>query len=95
MWLWVIAGFAALASAGALWSVRRLRRQVADLGQSYWELRYEYTRLRSRVARLDPDARAEPEAAAQETPPAPLRQAQDRPASFVPLSSLKSGAPRS
>lgn len=90
MWLWLIAGFGAVAGAVALWSVHRLRRRLADLSQAYWELRYEYTRLRSQVARLDPERRVEQEA---------LRQAQGErapaPASFVPLSSLKSGTPQS
>ena len=48
--------------------------------QSYWELRYDYTRLRSQVSRLDPD-QAE-EAAAAEAPAAAT-------VSFVPLSSMK------
>lgn len=56
---------------------RGLRRRLEHLTQSYWELRYEYTRLRSQLARLDPDAPAE---AAPPEPPV---------SGFVPLSSLK------
>ncbi len=93
MWLWLIAAFGALTSAVALWLVRRLGRRLADLSQSYWELRYECARLRSQVARLDPEPQPERDAAVPGPSTTTLRQAQDRPASFVPLASLKSGAP--
>jgi hypothetical protein len=58
---------------------RRVGRKLEALTQSYWELRYDYTRLRSRVARLDPE---EPEAMPSPAPP---------PASisFVHLSSIR------
>ena len=48
------------------------------LNQSYWELRYDYTRLRSQVARLDPRSPGPEPAAA---PPPSM--------SFVPLSSIR------
>ena len=51
---WTIAAGAALVAVVALAAVRRLQRKVDRLSQSYWELRYEYTRLRSEVRRLDP-----------------------------------------
>lgn len=50
--------------------------------QSYWELRYDYTRLRSQVSRLDPDQ-------AEEAAAAELSPAEAAPVSFVPLSSMK------
>jgi hypothetical protein len=64
----------------ALGTARRISRKLDALNQSYWELRYDYTRLRSQVARLDPE-QAEP------TPPEPPPQ----PAaiSFIPLSSMR------
>ncbi|HEY7499780.1 MAG TPA: hypothetical protein VH740_14775 [Vicinamibacterales bacterium] len=67
--------------AAVAWSsARRASRRLDALNQSYWELRYDYTRLRSQVARLDPEqAEAADEPA---PPPAP-------PVSFVPLSSIK------
>ena len=83
MLLWMIAAGGALVAVLALGAVRRLQRKVEHLNQSYWELRYEYTRLRSELRRLDParaeggDDRAEPQ-----QPGAPG-------VSFVPLSSLK------
>jgi len=83
MWLWLIAGFGALTALAAWASVRRLRRRLEDLSQSYWELRYEYTRLRSQVAGLGPgQAPVEPE-----PEPAPV--------AFVPLASLKRDPPTS
>ena len=79
MVLWGIAGIALLVALVALASARRLGRKLDALTQSYWELRYDYTRLRSVVSRLDPD---EPEAEA--TPPQAPAQV-----TFVPLSSMK------
>ena len=81
MALWVVAGLAFLVAAVALASTRRLSRRLDAMTQSYWELRYDYTRLRSQVTRLDPDQ--VDEAAAAEVPPAAAT------VSFVPLSSMK------
>jgi hypothetical protein len=78
--LWVIAGLGLLLAAVALASARRLSRRLDTLTQSYWELRYDYTRLRSQVSRLDPD-QVDEAAAAPATPAASV--------SFVPLSSIK------
>jgi hypothetical protein len=77
--LWVIAGISLLLALAALAWVRRLSRKLDSLTQSYWELRYDYTRLRSQVARLDPD---QPDQAALPEPPAES-------VTFVPLSSMK------
>ena len=54
-------------------------RKLEALTQSYWELRYDFTRLRSQVARLDPAVPDEEDRA-----PAP---AAAQTVSFVPLSS--------
>ena len=76
---WVIAGVA-LAVAVAAWiRAGRTARKLEALNQSYWELRYDFTRLRSRVARLDP---GEPEQEEPPTPPAGQT-------AFVPLSSIR------
>ena len=80
MVLWVIAGLALLLALAALTRARRTARRLEALTQSYWELRYDYTRLRSQVSRLDP-GETETEAAAP--PPAAPQVA------FVPLSSMK------
>jgi hypothetical protein len=77
---WSIAGLALALALVALASVRRLSRRLDALTQSYWELRYDYTRLRSQVARLDPETA---EAAPAEPPQAPPS------VSFVSLSSMK------
>ena len=79
MLLWVIAAVALLLAAAAWYRAGRLARKHEALTQSYWELRYDFTRLRSQVARLDPETE-EPETPA---PPPPGQVA------FVPLSSMK------
>lgn len=78
MVLWSIAGVALLVALVALVSARRAGRKLEALNQSYWELRYDFTRLRSVVSRLDP---GEPE----EAPP----PAASSGVTFVPLSSMK------
>ena len=80
MVLWFVAGLALLIAFTALTLARRVSRKLDALTQSYWELRYDYTRLRSQLSRLDPgdpDAETAP-------PPAPREQV-----AFVPLSSMK------
>jgi hypothetical protein len=76
--LWTVATVALLLAWAGWVRAGRLARKLEALTQSYWELRYDYTRLRSQVARLDP-AEAEPEA-----PPAAEGQV-----AFVPLASMK------
>ena len=77
---WVTAAVAALAALGAWLRAGRLARKLDALTQSYWELRYDFTRLRSQVARLDPDA-APP---AEDAPPA-----QPGGVTYVSLASMK------
>jgi hypothetical protein len=77
MLLWIVATGAAAVAVVALLVARGLRRRLDHLTQSYWELRYEQTRLRSQLARLDPATPPEPE-----QPETPV-------SGFVPLSSLK------
>ena len=79
MLLWLVAGVALLVALAALALARRLSRKLESLTQSYWELRYDYTRLRSQVSRLDPESEA------AEAPPPPAQQQ----VAFVPLSSMK------
>ena len=83
MVLWVLTILALLAAASALMLVRRQARRLDALNQSYWELRYDYTRLRSQMARLDPAEVSEPERAA--VPPPSM--------TFVPLSSIRKKSP--
>ena len=70
-----------LLAIGARASIRRLSRRLDGLTQSFWELRYDYTRLRSQVSRLDPDA-ADEARSGQPAPPGPSE-------SFVPLSAIR------
>ena len=76
---WAIAAVALLVAAAAWNRAGRVARKLEALTQSYWELRYDFTRLRSQVARLDPETE-QPEP----PPPAPTQQV-----AFVPLASMK------
>ena len=76
---WVIAAGALIVAVAAWARAGRVARKLDTMTQSYWELRYDFTRLRSQVARLDP------ETAAPEAPPAPSPGQ----VAFVPLASIK------
>jgi hypothetical protein len=76
---WVAAAVAVLVALAALFRAGRLARKLEALNQSYWELRYDFTRLRSQVARLDPET-----APAEQAPPA-----QSASVSYVSLASMK------
>ena len=78
MLVWIAAFVAALLALAAWMRARRVARKLEALNQSYWELRYDFTRLRSQVARLDPDTQPQ-----EEPPPASGQVA------FVPLSAIK------
>jgi hypothetical protein len=80
MLLWATAGAALLLALASWLRAARLARKLEALNQSYWELRYDFTRLRSHVARLDPG-----EADAQDAAPTPAPGQ----LAFVPLSSIK------
>jgi hypothetical protein len=82
VWCWVIALLGGLLALAALGSVRRLSRRLDALTQSYWELRYDYTRLRARVERLDPE-RDEADAPPAAAPPVGSS------VTFVPLSTMR------
>jgi outer membrane murein-binding lipoprotein Lpp len=81
MVLWAVAIVGVLVGCAAWARAGRTARKLEALNQSYWELRYDFTRLRSQVARLDPET----EAAQAEASPA---QAPGQVA-FVSLSSMK------
>ena len=80
MALWFLAVLALLTALVACAWARRVARKLEALTQSYWELRYDYTRLRGQVARLDP---VQQEGVSQEPTP------QAASVSFVPLSSMR------
>jgi hypothetical protein len=79
MLLWVTAAVALAVAAASWMRAARLARKLEALTQSYWEVRYDFTRLRSQVARLDP------ETAATEAPPATSSAS----TTFISLSSMK------
>ena len=83
MLLWLLLVVAVLVAWAAWARAARLARKLDALSQSYWELRYDFTRLRSQVARLDPGQ------ADQDEPPAPAPASAGPTVAFVPLSSIR------
>ena len=81
MLLWGTVAVAAAVAVASWMRAGRLARKLDALTQSYWELRYDFTRLRSQVARLDPETE---EAQAEASPAQPPGQV-----AFVSLSSMK------
>lgn len=81
MVLWAVAVVGVLVAYAAWARAGRLARKLEALNQSYWELRYDLTRLRSQVARLDPETE---QAVAEASPSQPTGQV-----AFVSLSSMK------
>ena len=80
---WVVAGTGLVVALVALALARRVSRRLDALNQAYWDLRYDYTRLRSQVSRLEPEdpSSADPDPAGAPASPATV--------SFVPLSAIR------
>jgi hypothetical protein len=76
--MWIVAWIALVVAVAAFARTRRLNAKLETLTQSYWDLRYEHSRLKAQVNRLDPEL---PQA--EEPPPAAPT------VGFVTLSSLK------
>jgi hypothetical protein len=57
----VLAVVSAIAAGAAFVRAASLHRQLKSLSQSYWELRYDFARLRARVAKIDGQAAVDPE----------------------------------
>ena len=81
MVIWVVAGVAVVLALAAHLRVRLLSRRLARLSQSYWELRYEQSQLRDRLA--------ETPAVGASDVSAPPRGASPSASAFVPLSSIR------
>jgi hypothetical protein len=81
MLLWAFAVVGVLVACAAWVRAGKTARKLEALNQSYWELRYDFTRLRSQVARLDPETE---EASAESAPPQTGQTV-----AFVSLSSMK------
>jgi hypothetical protein len=84
--LWILAVVAFLVALTALFLARRAARRLDSLNQSYWELRYDYTRLRAQVARDVPAGGA---SSGEATDPAAAQPVAAPSGSFVPLSSIR------
>ena len=80
---WVVAVTGLLVALLALALARRVSKRLDALNQAYWDLRYDYTRLRSRVSRLDPEEPS-PSDHEPDSPPASAATV-----SFVPLSAIR------
>jgi len=78
MLLWGIAALAVAAAIASWIRTGRVSRKLEALTQSYWELRYDFTRLRSQVARLDPES----------APAEPAEPPQAAGGTFIPLASV-------
>ncbi len=81
MLLWLLSAVALLVAWASWARAGRLARKLEALSQSYWELRYDYTRLRSQVNRIEKGD------AGDEEPVAPAPPAGQ--VTFVPLASMK------
>ena len=90
--LWSIAALAVLVAGFALASARRAAATAARLAESYWELRYEYGQLASRLERVEAQLAGRPILDDPLTTTAASPAARDTKTSFVPLSSLKSSS---
>ena len=55
----ILAVASATAAGAALLRAASLHRKLTSLSQSYWELRYDFGRLRARVAKIDGQAAAD------------------------------------
>jgi hypothetical protein len=82
MLVWVAAVVGVIVACAAWARAGKTARKLEALNQSYWELRYEYTRLRSRLSRLDPEADSADSAQADPEPAPPS-------VTFVPLSAMR------
>jgi hypothetical protein len=56
----ILAVASAIAAGVALLRALSVHRKLTTLSQSYWELRYDFARLRARLAKIDGQS-AEPE----------------------------------
>jgi hypothetical protein len=88
MLLWAFALVGVVIACAAWVRAGKTARKLEALNQSYWELRYDFTRLRSQVARLDPEA--DPAAApASGQPSSSMGPGGGETVAFVSLSSMK------
>lgn len=78
MLLWVLASLSLVVAAVSWVRARRVSRQLAQLTERYWELKYQHGELRAQVARH----------LGQESGPVPPSRPPATEA-FVPLASLK------
>ena len=88
MLLWAFALVGVVIACAAWVRAGKTARKLEALNQSYWELRYDFTRLRSQVARLDPEA--DPAAGPDSGQPgSSMGPGRGETVAFVSLSSMK------
>ena len=71
MALWVVAVLALLVAVAALMQARRTARQLAQVTEMYWQLKFDHGELKAKV---DPPTPAAPEPKATFVPLTRLRQ---------------------
>jgi hypothetical protein len=89
MLLWTLMVVGVLVACAAWARAGKAARKLEALNQSYWELRYDFTRLRSQVARLDPDAEEAAAGSPAAEPGSPAGGGGGQTVGFVSLSSMK------
>ena len=89
MLLWAFALVGVLVACAAWARAGKTARKLEALNQSYWELRYDFTRLRSQVARLDPEAEPAAGESAPGQPGSSMGPGGGETVAFVSLSSMK------
>ena len=52
--LWILAGLSLLVAIGAWLQARRSARQLAELTQMYWQLKFEHGELKAKVDPPEP-----------------------------------------
>ncbi len=72
MGLWIVAGLALLVAIAALLRARRTARQLAQITEMYWQLKYDHAELK---AKLDPGKPTAPEPKSTFVPLTRLRAA--------------------
>jgi hypothetical protein len=56
--LWIVAVSALVVALAAWWHARRTARQLAEVTQMYWQLKFDHGELKAKVAPAEPAAPA-------------------------------------
>jgi hypothetical protein len=70
-WLWIVAVLALVVAIAALMQARRTARQLAQITEMYWQLKFDHGELKAKV---DPPSPAAPEPRATFVPLTQLKR---------------------